>query len=177
MASTDNIIEIWKTIPDWQSYEVSTLGRVRRRIAARTRKAGGILKPDLAGSGKIKYYQIELFKNGFHKREKIHTLVAQAFIGPKPPGHQVNHIDANPLNNHPDNLEYVTPKGNMEHCVKMGRRPHGTAVNTSKLTEDQVRQIRKLFDAGVGGPTIARMFGIRHPSAYQIRDRKIWKHV
>jgi hypothetical protein len=52
---------------------------------------------------------------------RVHTLVALAFHGPRPEGHQVNHKDCNPRNNKPSNLEWVTPAENMAHAAMMGR--------------------------------------------------------
>jgi hypothetical protein len=115
--------------------------------------------------------------DGRCKRVKVHALVARAFIGPRPDGHQINHIDANPVNNRVENLEYVTPRGNMQHCVKLGRRAKGHEINTSKLVEKDVRKIRQLLDEGMHAPTLGKIFGVSHQTIYSIRDRKIWKHL
>lgn len=38
-----------------------------------------------------------------------HELIAATWIGPRPDGYEIDHIDGNPKNNKPSNLEYVTP--------------------------------------------------------------------
>jgi len=50
----------------------------------------------------------------------VHSLVARHFLGDRPAGMVTNHKDGNKLNNDPDNLEYVTPKENIHHSIKMG---------------------------------------------------------
>lgn len=47
------------------------------------------------------------------KTIKVHKLVANAFLGKS--NLQVDHIDGNKLNNKLNNLEYVTPKENIEN--------------------------------------------------------------
>lgn len=63
-------MEEWRTIKDYENYQVSNLGRVRNI------KTGKILKPaNLKG-----YCRVELFKSGIGKWIFIHRLVAQAFL-------------------------------------------------------------------------------------------------
>ena len=47
------------------------------------------------------------------KAVHVHTLVALAFIGPRPEGKEVDHIDKDRANNYYKNLRYVTRKENM----------------------------------------------------------------
>lgn len=52
---------------------------------------------------------------------KIHRIVATAFI-PNPNNlPQVNHKDENKKNNHLENLEWCTPKYNMEYGTRMNK--------------------------------------------------------
>lgn len=76
-----------------------------------------ILKPWLRkGYGRIEIHTIE----GKKKTPSVHRLVALAFI-PNPDNKpQVNHIDGDKLNNHINNLEWVTNQENHNHKMKMG---------------------------------------------------------
>ena len=62
-------------------------------------------------------YNITL-PDGSKKRLYAHRLVAIAFL--EEPFNkkkiQINHIDGNKLNNHKDNLEWVTPSENLLHA-------------------------------------------------------------
>lgn len=45
----------------------------------------------------------------------VHVLVAETFIGPRPDGMQIDHIDRDGTNNHVSNLRYVTPAENVNN--------------------------------------------------------------
>jgi len=48
-----------------------------------------------------------------------------AFVGPRPDGAHINHINSNPADNRLENLEYCTPRENMDHGTRaywMARR-------------------------------------------------------
>ena len=47
----------------------------------------------------------------------------------------------------------------------------------SKLTEDQVREIRRIYDAGGRGQEFAKQFGIAWQTFNGIGLRYSWKHV
>lgn len=76
------------------------------------------LSPYLSKSKKnnIGYMRIKLTDaNGIRKDYFIHRLVAEHFI-PNPENKtQVNHIDENTLNNEMENLEWMTPKENINY--------------------------------------------------------------
>lgn len=78
------------------------------------------------------------------RRRCTHLLIAATFIGPKPAGMEVNHIDGDKLNNRPSNLEYVTRSENMKHCfrVGLGNPPHGETHHRAKLSDASVARLR-----------------------------------
>ena len=103
--------ETWKPVVGYDgAYEVSPLGVVRSRRQ--------VLKPQPAPNG---YLTVNLSLAGRSKRQCIHTLVALAFLGPRPTGRQIAHLDGVKANNAATNLAYVTASDN---CLQ--RRDHGT---------------------------------------------------
>lgn len=106
--------EIWKDIEFNSNYQVSTLGRIYNKGGDR------MVKPVDRGKG---YFMIGLRKLDNYKIQRsfmIHRLVAENFI-PNPENKPfVNHIDSNSKNNCLDNLEWCTPKENIQHAVKYG---------------------------------------------------------
>lgn len=69
---------------------------------------------------KFGYMNVALYRDGKQKQYKVHRLVAQAFIPNPQEKKQVNHIDGNKTNNIVWNLEWSTPKENINHAIKAG---------------------------------------------------------
>lgn len=112
-------MEEWRTIKDFENYEISNMGRVRSLPHVVTQKGsngkmvchpydGRVMKPTITKG----YYKIGLPKDGKYYNKQIHRLVAEAFI-PNPDNLPVvNHKDENPLNNTVENLEWCTVQYN-----------------------------------------------------------------
>jgi hypothetical protein len=80
------------------------------------RRKGKVLKPQMDGNVRL---FVTLSKNGKYKPYRVHTMVALAFLGPRPDGLQINHIDGDCQNNAASNLEYCTASENMKHAVRL----------------------------------------------------------
>lgn len=112
-----NETEIWKDIEGYENlYQVSNLGNVRSlrhtkpHLITQTKNRNGYLQVALSiCSNKLKKFY-------------VHRLVAQAFI-PNPNNlPQVNHKDENKLNNRAENLDWCTPKFNINYGTSLERR-------------------------------------------------------
>jgi hypothetical protein len=147
-------------------YEASSLGRIRRLAPGKSTWPGRVLSQRINN----RYYQVMLSFDGLRRNIEVHTLVAMAFLGERPLGHDVNHIDANPLNNRLANLEYVTRTGNMQHASRMGRL-------RSKVTPDMVRAIRVAADGAETHREIGRRFGLSRPQTSKIINGDSWRSV
>ena len=127
--------EQWKPIKGYEGlYEVSNLGRVKR-LEGKCKTKGGNLRtvPEKIlkfNSDKQGYKIVDLCKDGTEKYFKVHRLVAFAFI-PNPENKPyINHIDCNPSNNCVTNLEWCTPKENIQYAQQLGRlNGHGVKNN------------------------------------------------
>jgi hypothetical protein len=100
-------MEIWKSIKDYEDYEVSNFGNVKSLKFSKER----ILKP---GTEYGRYLTVVLCRESKPKTFKVHQLVATSFLNHQPCGMKlvVNHIDFNKTNNNVSNLEIVTQRGN-----------------------------------------------------------------
>ena len=70
------------------------------------------------------YMQVGLSIDGKTATRYVHGLVAEAFLGLRPTGYDVNHIDGDKANNAVLNLEYCTRSENHRHAFRIGIRRH-----------------------------------------------------
>jgi hypothetical protein len=103
--------EIWKNIQGYDGYQISNFGRVKSLGNGKKRKEK-ILKPSKDGN---KYLFVVLSKQGKRKFYLIHRLVAETFIDNPNNLPQVNHRDEDKTNNASGNLEWCTPKQNINY--------------------------------------------------------------
>lgn len=127
--------EVWLPVVGYEGlYEVSDWGRVRsvdRTIVDSIGRSrfwpGKVLsfKPHPGGRPVV-----GLTRGGRSKTALVHTLVAAAFIGPRPKGSEVRHWpDPDPTNNRPSNLQYGTKSENMLDSVEHGTHAHASQTH------------------------------------------------
>ena len=127
-------IEIWKTaVYDGEIYEglykVSNLGKILSLNYNGTGKAE-LMNPGTDTNG---YFYVGLWKNGKRKTCSVHRLVAFTFLDNPDNLPQVNHKDEDKTNNfvflnedgtvnkEKSNLEWKSPKGNVNHGTRNER--------------------------------------------------------
>lgn len=118
-----------------------------------------------------------LHNKGVYRVVAIHTLVLEAFCGPRPSGFHCRHLNGVSDDNRLENLAWGTPKENAEDQVKHGVMIRGERVGISKLNENKVREIRKLLLAGDSKLSISRKYGVRDGTIHFIAKGKTWRHV
>ena len=102
----------WKTINDWDDYQISKHGQVISLKFGKKR----ILKYGTVGSKVRRYHAVNLCEYNIKITYAIHSLVAKHFV-PNPNNLPiVHHIDNDPLNNHYKNLEWTNNRGNIVHA-------------------------------------------------------------
>lgn len=175
--------EVWKDVVSWEGqYQISSLGLVRslaRYDGSGFWRKEKFLSPVLNSrkNPRSAYLWVRFFKKGEWTRFFIHRLVAAAFL-PNPENKPyVNHIDGQKLNNTPLNLEWVTGEENRAHAKETGLTARGERAGKTKLTESEVRQLRKLRAEGMSGPKLGAKFGIHVSSVYAILNGRNWKHL
>lgn len=110
-------MEIWKDIPGYSNYQISSKGRIWSKFKNRE------VFPNLTNEGYLRKMGLRA-DNGKIKHELVHRLVAITFIeNPNPKKFNiVNHLDSNRTNNSIDNLEWTDSIGNLNHAREQGSR-------------------------------------------------------
>lgn len=119
------LAERWLPVVGYHGYyEVSDLGRIR-----------SVGRTILYVNGSVRYYpsqlkalskgarnvpQVALCRDGTIRTKKVHQLVLEAFVGPKPKGKECCHANDNPEDNRLINLSWGTRTDNMNDRVRNG---------------------------------------------------------
>lgn len=109
----------WELIAD-SGYMVSTEGGVCLPLAPAIHNRHTPVKQRSDGRG---YLCVDIKVNYQTKTVKVHTLVAETFLGPTPQGYHIDHLDHDKTNNRLDNLRWRKASDNSADC-KRGSRNH-----------------------------------------------------
>lgn len=160
----------WKSIAGHEGrYAVSDEGL----IMSMDYKGSGL--PGLLKPGNCRgYLTVEIAK----KRYTVHRLVAAAFLGLRPTGMQINHRNGVKSDNRAENLEYVTGSANMQHAFATGLQSNaGENHSQAKLTEEKVKQIKKMLALKFRQSEIAALMGVDPSAISHINRGARWAHV
>lgn len=159
-------------------YEINEDGTIVRNVKSKKKLK---IRLDHHHS-KTGYYRVWI-KNKGHS---VHKLVAECWLGDKPEGYEIDHIDRDTHNNHYSNLRYVThgeqmknrvlsqkiidqaTKNCLEHCLKY------IAKKVIVLKDGKEQEFRSMAKAA---EYIAKEYGVRTEhvrSKFKQRRKKIY---
>ena len=166
--------EIWRDVKNYEGlYQVSNYGRVKSFYYANGKILSG-------GFDTGRYSMMHIIKGKHSKTILLHKMVLGAFILNVDNKREINHKDGNKENNCVWNLEWATRKENMQHAAKMGLIRNGEDSGKAKITNEQVKFIRKVYiprDKNFGLKALARKFGVGKDAMSDIVNGKSFKKV
>jgi HNH endonuclease len=113
--------------------------------------------------------------NTTNKTRMAHRVSYEVFVGPIPKGLHILHSCDTPACINPAHLRPGTVKENMADREARGRRDvRGEQIGTSKLTTEQVIEIKK---SNLGLKALSEKYGVEAQSIWRIRTGKSWAHV
>lgn len=116
----------------------------------------------------------------YGREKRAHRVSWILFNGIIPDGLSVLHHCDNPLCVNPEHLFIGTQKQNMEDMINKGRKisPHGTNLPQSKLTENQILEIRaKYIPRKYSLRKLANEYNVSKETIRPIVLKKTWKHI
>ena len=127
--------EIWRNIVGYNGkYHVSNMGRVRHNET--------ILKPYPNSCG---YLRVGLYKEGKHRKELVHRLVADAFIDNPYNLPVVNHKNEDKEDNRATNLEWATIKENMNYGSLQDRKSRSLKLAYNRRKNNLLTSINIIY--------------------------------
>ncbi len=176
--------EAWKPITDFEHlYEISNYGRVKSLHKEREMPQNrgiriykeSILKPNKNNRG---YFYVDLVNFDIKRRYLVHRLVGIHFILNPLNLPEIMHLDDNPENNYYLNLKWGTHQDNMSLKVEANRQQKGEGVKNSKLKEQDVIEIRKIYDKKtLNQYKLAEKYEVSQSVIHDILKYKSWKHI
>ena len=176
------MIRRWEKVKGYDNYFITDLGEVFSKYAQ--------LKP--CRNSTNGYMIVSLSEKNKKTSKAIHTLVAESFIGPCPENCVIHHKDKNPLNNCLKNLEWIsrsehgkihprTPGGKRNKEGIASDNPwRGERVHSAKLTEIQVKEIRRLWlekTPNYSLQELSKTFNVTMGTLSKIINRKTWAYL
>ena len=165
--------EIWKPVLGKPHYQVSNLGRVR--------SSNGLLKGYLHHDpkGRLAALTVSLdrrVKARKRREAKIHVLVLEAFVGPRPPKMDGCHYDGDPTNNKLCNLRWDTRRGNVQDAIRHGTHSppptlYGERNGFAKLSDAQRAYIKSMPLARGSKKSLARRFNVDQGTIDKVMGR------
>lgn len=175
--------EIWKDVKGYEGiYVVSNFGRVKSLARTCNTKGNSIKRvPERILKHKIDngYHRVSISKDSKRIMFSVHRLVALSFLSNENNKSEVNHKDGIKSNNTVDNLEWVTPKENQQHARITGLRDSVIGQNnySSKLTNNDVLNIKDRIKNGDRSKDIAEHYNIHRCTVGNIKNGKTWTHI
>lgn len=160
-------------IPDFPNYWINKRGEVKTR--KRQGSAGGLIKLKVNHDG---YLVARLMRNGKRYDRFAHVLVLTTFVGKRPAGKECRHKDNNRANNHLSNLSWATHKRNCSDSWKFKTIYYGERHWATKLSDEQVKAIRKARACGVTCRELGKKFNVSSSYvsvlARNVNRTKVW---
>lgn len=156
--------ECWRDAIGYEGrYQVSDRGRIRNSKTLKIKSLNF-----------QRYWGASLYgSDGVRVRRNVHALVLTAFDRPPAPGEECRHLDGDVNNNHRQNLKWGTKLENGAD-KKLHGKGRGSVQHLNKLTETQVREIKRRLADEETPASIALIYGVSRGQIYNIKNGLSW---
>lgn len=124
------------------------------------------------------YGRINVEVDGKKRAVHVHTLACERAHGPAPAGQEACHGPCHSrLCFNGRHLSWGTRQSNVDDRERDGTNPKGVLHGQAVLSDDDVREIRRLRSLGVRGVDVAARFGVAEQTVCNIVKGRRWTHV
>lgn len=136
------------------------------------------LRRKATGGGSCKYPLVNLYAGSRSRRVTlpVHRLVLLAFVGECPEGQETRHLNGDTRDNRLVNLQYGTCVENTTDRMSHGKFRSGETHHKTRLTWEQVREIRRRVGSGETRTALADEFGVSRVCVSNIVSGRTWKY-
>lgn len=178
----------WRPVVGFENnYEVSSDGEVRsvdHLIEEKVDAMGRTIPPYML-KGKVLqqrkhmfgYWMVTLSVKNVRYDRCVHRLVAEAFLGPRPEGSVIRHLNGNPEDCRACNLAYGTQTENMNDAIQQDTVQYGERRYNAKLDNETVIKIKDDIIAGLRNKDIAEKYRISESKVCKIASGDAWGRV
>lgn len=163
-------------IPAFPGYKITRTGKIWSE-PRRGRAKGLFLATPL---DKTKgYFRVCLYRDRRKNMKRVHQLMLETFVGPRPKGKGACHRNDIKTDNRLENLYWGTRSENWGDAAKNGKRSVGEDSPWAKLNNQQVRVIRRLlpYPKEFTQKEIGELFGVSRGAIREIKHGRNWKFV
>lgn len=171
-----------KPIPGFPGYFADIQGNIwsgwgnggRRRIntGIPTKK----LKPSENTNGN--YLFVNLYREKKKYIRRVHRLILETFVGPRPENMQCCHEDGIKLNVALSNLRWDTKSSNEKDKIVHGTSNRGAGNGRARLTEEEVIEIKRLLESGeISQIELTKLFNTTDTAISNINVGRTWSHI
>ncbi len=111
-------------------------------------------------------------------KQYVHRIAYELTHGEIPNGLCILHTCDNPSCCNPAHLFLGTQQDNINDKTNKGRQARGERNGRHKLTEEEVKEIRRLYSTGkYFQKELGNMFGVSFPQVSHIINNKQWRKI
>lgn len=158
----------WTPIPGFERYSVSRCGKVKG--------SRGIMKQQITKKGYLRVCVRDLSGNKAYKT--VHSLVLEAYSGPRPDGLVACHWNGIRTDNRIENLRWASHSDNYADKRRHGTDQSGERHGRRKLSLPQVREILAAKRSGGqywGAKDFQEKYGVSKSTIRRIANGNLWR--
>jgi|GEM_PF-2836109 len=160
------VFEEWRPAVGYSTYECSSLGNVRNKITLQLCTK----KPARGGYKVVSLYRADRQKIGL---VRVAAIIARTFLGPTPPGMQIDHINGDNTDDRASNLQFLTQSANIQKSFDSDPLRRWRGYKARRYSIEFHDEVRRLSALGHSQVAIGKHLGCNNSTCSKILAGKM----